>query len=75
MIDKADKLTVTRQCALLDLNRTGIYYKPVPRSAKELELMRQIDEINWRSHFTGAGRSATNCGQMVMTWAVPKFAA
>jgi len=54
MIDKGDKLSVTRQCALLDLNRTGIYYKPVPQSSKELELMRQIDEIHLGLPFYGS---------------------
>ena len=46
MIDKGDTLPVTRQCDLLDLNRSGIYYHPVPLSAKEMELMRQIDAIH-----------------------------
>jgi len=54
MIDKEDKLSVTRQCALLDLNRTGIYYKPVPQNAQELALMRQIDEIHLAFPFYGS---------------------
>jgi putative transposase len=54
MIDKGDKLSVTRQCALLDLNRSGLYYKPVPQSAKELELLRQIDEIHLAFPFYGS---------------------
>ena len=39
MIDRADDLPVTRQCELLELSRSSIYYKPVPLSAKDLELM------------------------------------
>jgi len=54
MIDKKDKLSVTRQCALLDLSRSGIYYKPVPLSAKDLELMRQMDEIHLAYPFYGS---------------------
>jgi len=46
MIDKKDELPVTRQCDLLDLNRSGIYYQPVPLSVRVMELMRQIDEIH-----------------------------
>ena len=46
MIDKGDKLSVTRQCHLLDLSRSGVYYKPVPLSEKDEKLMRQIDEIH-----------------------------
>ncbi len=29
MIDRRAGLPVTRQCDLLDLNRSGIYYKPI----------------------------------------------
>jgi putative transposase len=54
MIDKEDTLPVTRQCDLLDLNRSGIYYHPVPLSAKEMELMRQIDEIHLAYPFYGS---------------------
>ena len=46
MIDKEDALPATRQCDLLDLCRSGIYYTPVPLSAKEMELMHKIDEIH-----------------------------
>ncbi len=29
---REDKLSITRQCEIFDLNRSGIYYKPVPLS-------------------------------------------
>jgi putative transposase len=54
MINKEDKLPVTRQCELLDLSRSGIYYKPVPLSAMDVELMRQIDEIHLLCPFYGS---------------------
>jgi putative transposase len=54
MIDRGDKVSVTRQCDLLDLSRSGIYYKPVPLSVKEIELMRQIDEIHLEFPFYGS---------------------
>jgi putative transposase len=54
MIDKGDALPVTRQCNLLDMNRSGIYYKPVPLSAKEMELMRKIDKIHLAYPFYGS---------------------
>ena len=41
MIDKGEKLPVTRQCDLLDLSRSFVYYTPAPLSAKEMELMLQ----------------------------------
>lgn len=44
MIDlKRPRLSVVRQCTLLQLNRSGVYYRPVPESEVHLELMRLID--------------------------------
>ena len=54
MINKEDKLPVTRQCEILELSRSGIYYKPVPLSAMDVELMRQIDEIHLLCPFYGS---------------------
>jgi putative transposase len=54
MIDKKDKLPVTRQCDILDLNRSSIYYIPVPLSAKDIEIMRQIDETHLAYPFYGS---------------------
>jgi putative transposase len=54
MINKEDKLPVTRQCELFYLSRSGVYYKPVPLSAMDVELMRQIDEIHLLCPFYGS---------------------
>ena len=54
MIDKEDPLPVTRQCKILELSRSGIYYTPVPLSAVDIELMRQIDEIHLLYPFYGS---------------------
>ena len=54
MIDKGDKLPVTWQCDLLDLSRSVVYYTPAPLSAKDMELMRQIDEIHLAYPFYGS---------------------
>jgi putative transposase len=54
MIDKEAKLPMTRQCEILKLCRSGIYYTPVPVSAKDMELMRQIDEIHLMYSFYGS---------------------
>ena len=54
MIDKEDKLPVTKQCNLLDLSRSFVYYTPAPLSAKDVELMRQIDEIHLTYPFYGS---------------------
>lgn len=54
MIDKKDSLPVTRQCEILELSRSGVYYNPVPLRARELEIMRQIDEIHLLYPFYGS---------------------
>ena len=54
MIDRKDPLPITRQCRLLDLNRSRIYYTPKPVSAKDLDLMRQINEIHLAFPFYGS---------------------
>ena len=54
MIDKGDQLSVTRQCNLLGLSRSGIYYKPVRPSEQAMELMRRIDEIHLAYPFYGS---------------------
>jgi putative transposase len=54
MIDKEEELPITGQCALLDLCRSGVYYQAAPVSAKDLELMRQIDEIHLTWPFYGS---------------------
>lgn len=56
MIDSGAQLTVTRQCALLGLNRTGVYYTPRPVSESDLKLMRRIDELHLEIPFYGARR-------------------
>lgn len=54
MIDRKDSLPLTRQCGLLEISRSGIYYKPVPLSALDMELMRKIDEIHLLCPFYGS---------------------
>jgi len=57
LIDSAHKgLSVRRQCALLDLHRSNIYYKPVMVSDETLRAMNRIDEIFTESPFYGSRR-------------------
>jgi len=46
MIERNVELSIVKQCQLLKLNRSSIYYKPVNTSKKNLELMRLIDELH-----------------------------
>jgi len=46
MIEKDNKkLSISRQAFLLELNRTGLYYKHVPKKDDDLNIKRKIDEI------------------------------
>jgi len=47
-------LSVRRQCEMLRVSRSGLYYEPVPTSAEELALMRRIDEIHLERPFYGS---------------------
>jgi putative transposase len=47
-------LSVRRQCELLGLHRSNLYYEPVPESAENLALMRLIDEEYLRHPFLGS---------------------
>lgn len=58
MIKRGGELPMKRQCELLDLNRTGVYYTPRPVSQEELKVMRRIDELHLRWPFYGARRLA-----------------
>jgi putative transposase len=58
MIDQGSEPSVSRQCEILDLNRTGVYYTPRPVSDKDLILMRRIDELHLKHPFYGARRLA-----------------
>ena len=42
---KLNNLSLTRQCRLLGLNRSSLYYRPKGVNKEDLALMRRIDEI------------------------------
>jgi len=56
MICRKDALPLTRQCRILKLSRSSVYYKPAPISERDLELMRRIDEIHLQYPFFGSRR-------------------
>jgi putative transposase len=58
MIDQGSELNVSRQCEILELNRSGVYYTPRPVSEEDLILMRRIDELHLKHPFYGARRLA-----------------
>lgn len=54
MINPAHPLPVTRQCQLLGLPRSSVYYTPPPVSAATLVLMHQLDELHLEYPFAGS---------------------
>lgn len=46
--------SVRRQCELLRVCRSGLYYVPMPASPEELALMRRIDELHLNHPFYGS---------------------
>jgi putative transposase len=54
MITPQHPLPVTRQCHLLALARSSVYYTAQPVSAATLGVMRQLDELHLRYPFAGS---------------------
>ena len=42
---KLKNLSMARQCEIIDLNRSTLYYEPKPISDNDLKIMKRIDEI------------------------------
>nr|WP_083903077.1 IS3 family transposase [Octadecabacter antarcticus] len=52
------KLSLTRQCKLLKISRSSIYYTPVGVNAETLKLMHEIDRIFTKYPFFGSRQIA-----------------
>ena len=57
LVDRADPhLSIVRQCQLLKVARSTLYYQPVPVSDDDLAVMRRLDEQYLVTPFYGARR-------------------
>jgi putative transposase len=56
MLEFGGDISVTRQCELLSLNRTSLYYKPRPTNPVKLAILHAIDEIFTEEPTYGARR-------------------
>ena len=56
MIQADHPLAITRRCALLEVARSTVYYRPTGVSAEDLALMRLLDEIHLAWPFYGSRR-------------------
>jgi putative transposase len=57
------EISLRRQCELLGVNRSGLYYEPVGESAENLLLMRLIDQEYTRHPFLGSRRLVVWLGE------------
>ena len=55
-MDHNHDLSVVRQCTLLEINRSSVYYRPRELSLENEKLMRLIDEIYLEYPFKGSRR-------------------
>jgi putative transposase len=58
LIERGGKLAMKRQAQLLGLSRSSVYYRGRPVSARDLELMRRIDELHLEAPFFGTRKIA-----------------
>jgi len=62
LIGPDEQTSMRRQCELLGVSRSSVYYVPVKPDAEELELMRRIDEIHLECPFYGSRSIARALG-------------
>lgn len=60
MVTDSSRVSMRRQCQLLAVCRSSLYYQPKPTSLEELALMRRIDEVHLAFPFYGS-RKLTRC--------------
>lgn len=58
MIDRDHTLPITRQCAVLGVARSTLYYRRQPMSEADRRLMRRIDALHLERPFLGSRRIA-----------------
>ena len=58
MVNKGVNISLSRQCKILRISRSSLYYTPVGFSPETLELMRQIDKVFTQSPFFGSRQIA-----------------
>jgi len=54
LVEAHAPVSTRRQCELLGVNRSSLYYEPVEPDAEELELMRRMDELHLKHPFFGS---------------------
>ena len=63
MIDATAALPIVRQCQILALSRSSVYYRPAGPSAETLQLKRRIDELHLAYPFYGSRKLVAVLGR------------
>jgi putative transposase len=53
MIEQGTDMSISHQCEVLQIHRSGLYYTPVPEREENLQLMRMMDEQYFKTPFYG----------------------
>ena len=57
LVDRQHRsLSMVRQCALLSVSRSSLYYRPMETSQQDLFLMRELDRQYLKTPFYGSRR-------------------
>ena len=56
LINLEPEISIRRQCELLNLSRTSLYYKPKPISDRDLFILNKVDEIYTEHPYYGSRR-------------------
>ena len=56
-------VSISRQCELVQVSRSSVYYVAKPITTEELELRRRIDEIYLEHPFMGSRQIARTLGR------------
>lgn len=67
MIDRTTRLAVVKQCKLLGISRSSLYYQGRAVSEEDLAIMRAIDEIHLARPFLGSRRISGELGELGFT--------
>ena len=58
MVSKQVDISLSRQCKILRISRSSLYYTPMGFNAETQELMRQIDKVFTQQSFFGSRQIA-----------------
>ena len=72
MVSRDHKLSMRKQCALLQLSRSGLYYQPVGEGAENLRFMEIIDKQFLETPWYGSRQMARYAAQPPPMWPSPR---